>query len=65
MPHLLRWMGSTSPSLVQTTVEGTVTASLESASVIWDTQVLYSEARKTDKITNVPLHINKILLLIS
>lgn len=39
MPLLSPWMGSTSLSHVQTTVGGMVIASLESASVIWDTQV--------------------------
>lgn len=39
MPHLFPWMGSTSLSPVQTTVGDMEIASLESASVIWDTQV--------------------------
>lgn len=42
MPHHLPWMGSTSLSHVQTTVGDMEIASLESASVIWDTQVLSS-----------------------
>lgn len=39
MLQRLPWTGSTSLSLVQTTVEDMEIASLESVSVIWDTQV--------------------------
>lgn len=41
MLHLLHWMGSTSQSPVQTTVGDTEIASLASASVTWDTQVMH------------------------
>lgn len=41
MLHLLLWMGSTSPSPVQTTVGDMEIASLECVSVIWDTQVMH------------------------
>lgn len=52
MLHLLLWMGSTSLSPVQTTVGDMGIASLECASVIWDTQV---QTETSDHIFHVSL----------
>lgn len=52
MLHLLPWMGSTSLSHVQTTVEDMEIASLESASVIWDTRV-HTETERNEKTTHI------------
>lgn len=49
MLHLLLWMGSTSLSPVQTTVEDMEIAFLEYVSVIWDTQVRAGTERNKDE----------------
>lgn len=63
MLHLSRWMGSTSLSLVQTTVGDMAIASLECVSVIWDTQVLKIKNIKPKLILFMYLYVIGIIIV--